>query len=142
MPGLLEHLVFEVFEHFILNDGPLGEKVIGSVQGGGITNNVNDHSHQDALLLGSVVGVHLEDALWFDSVLQRSLKVQLQTVAGSALDHGQSGSGFVGELDGVDFDVILLESMAEADELDSMVVRFILNGLEPTRVVQAHLVVR
>jgi hypothetical protein len=70
-----------------------------------------------------------------NSILEGSLKIELKTIAGPALDHGHGGVGSTGELNSIELDIVSLESMTKSDEVDSMGISFLFNRFEPVAVI-------
>ena len=90
MPSRVLYSDLEIMLHCLLNHGSVLKEVVRGIVRRSIRDHIDDHSGQDGLLLWSITCVNLKDALRLYLVLERGLKVQLKTVGGPALDHGQS----------------------------------------------------
>ena len=90
MPSGVLYSNLKIMLHCLLNHGSVLKEVVRGIVRRSIRDHIDDHSGQDGLLLWSITCVNLKDALWLYLVLERGLKVQLKTVGGPALDHGQS----------------------------------------------------
>lgn len=137
--GRLGDPLLEILLHLLLDHGPVLEEVIRGEVARGVADGVDGYPSQNCLLLGSVASVDGEDLVLQHSVLERGLKIKLQAVVGSTLDHWKSGIGSLGELNGVELDVVPLEAVAQTDKLYTVFVCLVLDGLEPTTVVQSNL---
>ena len=75
MPSLFEYALSQVVGHSLLDLRPPGEEIVGRVLCRGVTNNIQNNSCQNSLLLRSIASVYFEDGIWVNSVLKRRLKI-------------------------------------------------------------------
>jgi hypothetical protein len=104
-------------------------------------NSIDNCSHQNWFFIVSIASVDIINFVWFDSVLERSLDIQLKAVLGSALNHRHSCISSLRKLNRGKFDVVAQEFMAKTDKMDSMPVGVILYRLKPIAIVQPDFIV-
>lgn len=111
--------------------------MIGSILGRDITNNIKYNSCKDRLFLSAIILVDFVNRFGLNSVLEGGFQVKLQTIISSALDHGKSGLTSLWELNGLEIDLISLEIVAKSNEMYTIWVSLIFNGLKPITVVES-----